>query len=500
MTRTRSALTAVILLAAATPASAQPDGALWAPSGANAISLAINKVDPAGRLITSFVIPSFSPFGVATDAFGNGWFGSGTAASTRVARVDVLGNVTGTFTCAAWPQSVAGDASGNLWLACRTGLSVQKMDGAGNVLTTTPLPGGAIPIGIIVDQQGNVWASEFGLSTSTTHSMFKLDPTGTIIGTFPFGPNATPTFGFNYPSVDLNNDIWVVNQARASVLQLNSAGGLINETPLGSTAGRGSQHDSLNFTWLAIQGFAGRAVKMDQNGTIVASIPPPPNTPSLSFTTCAIDGFGDPWVFAFTTTSTGRALKLWQVDGTILTSVTIPAGHSAYSGDAAGMHLAANLLPAGDFDNDTFANLAEFVAGTNPMRADSTPLRPLPIQHGLPVVGTTVRLGLRLRSDAGLNYVMGASFGSVPGIALPDSRVIPLNVDALLLLSLTTPALFGNFQGALNATGDALAQVNVPGDPNLVGLTFFVAWVSLDPAAPSGIRHISNAHSLTIQP
>jgi DNA-binding beta-propeller fold protein YncE len=500
MSRTRWGITAAVLCAVGGLAPAQPDGALWAPSGVNNLSQAINKVDPAGRLITSFVIPSFNPFGVATDAFGNGWFGSGTTTSTRVARVDVLGNVTGTFPCAAWPQSVACDASGNLWLACRTGLSVQKMDGAGNILTTTPLPGGAVPIGIIVDQQGNVWASEFGLSTNTTHSMFKLDATGTIVGTFPFGPNATPTFGFNYPSIDLNNDVWVVNQARSSVIQLNSGGGLINETPLGSSAGRGSQHDSLNFTWLAIQGFAGRVVKMDQSGTIVASIPPPPNTPQLSFTTCAIDGFGDPWAFAFTTTSTGRAIKLWQVDGTVLTSVAIPAGHSAYSGDAGGMHLAANLLPGGDIDNDTFGNLAEFVAGTNPMRADSTPLRPLPIQHGLPSIGTTIRLGLRLRSDAGLNYVMGASLGSTPGIVLPDSRVIPLNVDVMLLVSLTTPTIFGNFQGTLNATGDALANVNIPPDAGLVGFTFFVAWVSLDPAAPSGIRHISNALPITIQP
>ena len=46
--------------------------------------------------------------------------------------------------------------------------------------------------------------------------------------------------------------------------------------------------------------------------------------------------------------------------------------------------------------------------------------------------------------------------------------------------------------------GDALATINLPAAVP-VGFSFYVAYVTLDMAAPSGIRRISNPLNLTIQ-
>ena len=116
---------------------------------------------------------------------------------------------------------------------------------------------------------------------------------------------------------------------------------------------------------------------------------------------------------------------------------------------------------------------------------------------GLPRVGTFVTLNLRSPDDAGRPYVLGSSFGYWPGIPV-DTRDIPLNLDLLLGMSWGAPAVFKNYFGVLDSPGQALAYVHIPGAPALAGLKFYTAFVTINPAAPSGIRGISNAVELTI--
>jgi len=118
---------------------------------------------------------------------------------------------------------------------------------------------------------------------------------------------------------------------------------------------------------------------------------------------------------------------------------------------------------------------------------------------GSPQVGTTVSLALFAPNDPGLVYVCGSSLGSVPGIPV-DTRVIPLNPDGLLLLSLTTPAIFANYQGVLDNSGRAGAMIHIPLIPPLAGVSFHTAFVTVRPGAPSGIGSISDAVPLTIVP
>jgi TolB protein len=101
-------------------------------------------------------------------------------------------------------------------------------------------------------------------------------------------------------------------------------------------------------------------------------------------------------------------------------------------------------------------------------------------------------------ADAGRPYLAAASLSTLPGIALPGGRTLFLNVDALLLLSLTTPSIFGNFAGVLDGSGRSPCWINVPPAPALAGLRFYAAFVTY--AAPGGIRSVSNTIAITINP
>ncbi len=119
---------------------------------------------------------------------------------------------------------------------------------------------------------------------------------------------------------------------------------------------------------------------------------------------------------------------------------------------------------------------------------------------GNPVPGGMVFFSLFAPLSAGLNYVLALSFGNTPGIMLPDRRIIPLNLDQLLLLSLQAPQAIGLFNsvGVIPPFGSATAFMQLPHIPELNGLTVYAAFVTIDPRAPSGIRDISNSARFAI--
>jgi hypothetical protein len=355
-----------------------------------------------------------------------------------------------------------------------------KLSNAGAQLFTVPLPAGTSPIGVIVDLVGHVWVSGFHSNTSTSHTLTVLDSGGTVLNTYTY--NATTAgFGFSFPIADNAGNIWVANQAQNALLHVNGfTGAVMSTTPITTGLPRGCAIDGLGYCWLANQGFAGSCVKVDQNGVIVNTFLPP----STSFTTVSIDGNGDPWVFGF---SSPKAIKLWQVDASSLVEVAVPSGGSAWGGDSTGFHLANLILPGADFDGDGVSNANEVAAGTNPFDNRSTPVHPLPIQSTLARPGASFTIGMRLRPDANLGYVLGISLGNGPTL-LPDSRTLPLSVPVVLASI-----------GTLNATGDARFSMAVPNNPGLTGLSVYFAYVTLDPAASLGVRTISNDLQVTIR-
>jgi hypothetical protein len=114
-----------------------------------------------------------------------------------------------------------------------------------------------------------------------------------------------------------------------------------------------------------------------------------------------------------------------------------------------------------------------------------------------PQVGMPLNFRLTSPADPGQPYVQGASFGTTPGIPA-GSRVVPLNYDFLLVLSLTTPSLFSNFSGNLDANAQALTTIYVPPDPILAGFGFFTAFVTIRAGAPANVGAISDPVSIMI--
>lgn len=450
-----------------------PDNAVWATNFSGSIK-SVTKIDPIGKEITTLNL-SATPFGLAIDPSGNLWAGSN---GSVVSKIDQAGTAATTFSTGAFPQSVASDSAGNIWVANRSSNSVTELDSLGNTLLTVPLPGGTSPIGIVVDLLGQIWVSGFHSSASTIHTLTVLDSAGNITNTFSY-TSPTAGFGFSFPTADVSSHIWVANQAQGALLQVDLMGNVVSTTPVAAGGlPRGCAVDGLGYAWLAVQG--GNCVKVDPNGVVVATYVPT----GTFLTTVSIDGNGDPWVFGY---SSPKAIKLWQVDATELCTVPLPASGSAFGGDTSGFHLARLLLPSSDFDNDGFPNGLEIQDGTNPFDLNCSPAQPLPIQSGVASPGAQVNFTYRLRPDANLGYIAALALSNSPTI-LPDLRALPLS-GAIAITGF----------GMLDANGDARSTVNVPANPALTGLSFYTAYITLDPAASIGIRTISNALHVTIQ-
>ena len=109
-------------------------------------------------------------------------------------------------------------------------------------------------------------------------------------------------------------------------------------------------------------------------------------------------------------------------------------------------------------------------------------------------IGIGKSLGLKFESgnSAGKPYAGAASQTErVRGIQFDFGRHFPLATDDLFFLSLILPSVFQGFKGTLDANGTAIGALNVPNATELVGFVLTIAWVTVDPAAPMGIQHVS---------
>ena len=92
-----------------------------------------------------------------------------------------------------------------------------------------------------------------------------------------------------------------------------------------------------------------------------------------------------------------------------------------------------------------------------------------------------------------------SSRGSTPGIPI-DSRNLPLNFDLIFQLTIGgLPPIMTGYVGVLDQDGIGSGRISFASFPQFVGLRFFTAFVVLDPAAPSAIKTISNAHEVLVQ-
>ncbi len=119
-----------------------------------------------------------------------------------------------------------------------------------------------------------------------------------------------------------------------------------------------------------------------------------------------------------------------------------------------------------------------------------------------PSIGTVASWGIDDAIGAGLPYAASISLGN-SGIPLPspDVRTIPLSPDPLFGLALTgqLPLLQGGV-GTLDANGQSALILTIPNAPGLIAVTLHLAFVTLDPQSPSGVRTVSRPQSATIAP
>jgi len=112
--------------------------------------------------------------------------------------------------------------------------------------------------------------------------------------------------------------------------------------------------------------------------------------------------------------------------------------------------------------------------------------------------GTTVALVLTAANDANRPYQVGSSLGTGP---IPiDNRQLDLSPDDLLVVSVSGlwSWIFSGYQGLLDGQGQGGAAINIPNLAALVGVRLHTAFLTIDPAAPSGIRSISNTFSFSV--
>jgi hypothetical protein len=110
--------------------------------------------------------------------------------------------------------------------------------------------------------------------------------------------------------------------------------------------------------------------------------------------------------------------------------------------------------------------------------------------------GTT--LGLYFNAPLNMNdaYQAGCAFSTSPGLDVGDYE-IPLAPDPLFFTSwYLRNILFMGFDGSLSASGFASGSIKIPDEPALLGVSFAVAFVTLD--QQSQISAVSLEHWVTI--
>jgi beta-propeller repeat-containing protein len=102
--------------------------------------------------------------------------------------------------------------------------------------------------------------------------------------------------------------------------------------------------------------------------------------------------------------------------------------------------------------------------------------------------------------DPGLLYHAATSLGAGPFEI--DGRAVPLTPDRLLRATLAEklPHVCSGYSGTLDALGEGHGAMWIPEHPNMVGLKLHTAFITLDPAAPSGIKSISSSYVHTVTP
>jgi serine/threonine-protein kinase len=141
----------------------------------------VTKLGSDGATLGTYVAGSY-PEGIAIDPTGNVWVvnkGDGTIGTapgnSNVTKLGPDGTTLGTYATGSRPEIVAIDSAGNIWVTngynrgIDTGpakSSVTELSPSGTVINTYAT--GNQPYSIAIDKSGNVWVTNFGDGTPGT--------------------------------------------------------------------------------------------------------------------------------------------------------------------------------------------------------------------------------------------------------------------------------------------------------------------------------------------
>lgn len=125
---------------------------------------------------------------------------------------------------------------------------------------------------------------------------------------------------------------------------------------------------------------------------------------------------------------------------------------------------------------------------------------PTIVKAGSGSIGTSVTFTYTSPGDAGKQVLVGWSLGTQPGIPLGDQRVLPLNHDLLMDFALAGNPVLAPTWTTLNGSAQAQSVLLIPNETWLIGITSYVAGITIDPAYQFTIKSWSQPVGVTIIP
>lgn len=313
-----------------------------------------------------------SPNGLALDSFSNLWIAnqSGTAVTELYSGGDGV-NTAGqsaqyTGGGLLGPQAIAIDQLNQVWIANTAGNSIVEMDGSGNILSGNGYTAGGInaPVAIAIDPGGNSWIANFN-----GNSITELSPSGQPSSFSPI-TQGYYLYAVALPvgiAVDSNNQVWVSNSGlqnfggayglSSQVLRFDQNG---NPQPLFSQnlqGPRGVAIDPSNNAWVAGNGTS-LVEAFDSTGAATLAGGFSSGGGLNQSSGIAIDGAGTVWVT--NSTVPGNLTELTAATGTPASSATGFGSLNVPMGCA--VDRAGNVWTANFGDN----SLTQFVGAAAP--------------------------------------------------------------------------------------------------------------------------------------
>lgn len=132
-----------------------------------------------------------------------------------VSQIDPSGNATMLATGISFPNGVALDASGHVYVAAAGTTSIEEYAASGVHLGTFATTGLDNPMGLAFDANGNLYAANFGSNT-----LEKYSPAGIDLGVFASTGLSGPT-GLRF---DSNGNLYVANYFTGDILEFSPGG------------------------------------------------------------------------------------------------------------------------------------------------------------------------------------------------------------------------------------------------------------------------------------